>query len=168
MDHVWTCRCCGKQFDTLPLSFAPVAPDPWFAVPEAERSTRSQLSSDACVIDGKDFFIRGCLEIPILGREDVFIWGVWVSVAEPSFERIGELWGVDLREHERPFFGWLCTEISVYPRTFGLKTNVHLRNHGKRPYIELEPTDHPLALEQRAGISLQRLEEIASTLLQHH
>jgi hypothetical protein len=29
-----------------------------------------------------------------------------------------------------------------------------------RPYIELEPTDHPLAVEQRNGISVDRVAEI--------
>ncbi|MFE9812605.1 hypothetical protein [Streptomyces sp. NPDC005548] len=31
--------------------------------------------------------------------------------------------------------------------------------------VELEPTDHPLAIEQRTGISLERVREIASTVL---
>jgi hypothetical protein len=29
-----------------------------------------------------------------------------------------------------------------------------------RPFVELEPTDHPLALEQRHGISVDRVAEI--------
>jgi hypothetical protein len=33
---------------------------------------------------------------------------------------------------------------------------------GNRPSIELEPTDHALAIEQRQGISIKRVEEIAS------
>lgn len=28
------------------------------------------------------------------------------------------------------------------------------------PYVELEPTDHPLAIEQRNGITLERVKEI--------
>ena len=38
---------------------------------------------------------------------------------------------------------------------------VHLRDDGVRPYIELEPTDHPLAVEQRSnGITVDRVAEI--------
>jgi hypothetical protein len=168
MDHVWTCRCCGKQFNSLPLSFAPFAPDPWLAIPEADREQRTLLDSDVCIIDQKEFYLRGCLHIPVLGCSETFIWGVWVSLSEASFKRIGELWEVDVRADEPPFFGWLCNELPVYPQTFGLKTNVHLRNNGERPFIEVEPTDHPLAQEQRAGISLQRVEEIAMALLPRH
>lgn len=31
--------------------------------------------------------------------------------------------------------------------------------------MQLEPTDHPLALEQREGITLQRVQAIAARLL---
>ena len=46
-----------------------------------------------------------------------------------------------------------------------LKSRVHLRDHGLRPTIELEPTDHPLALEQRNGISVDRVAEIYAIML---
>jgi hypothetical protein len=168
VNHLWTCKCCGKQFNSLPMSFAPLAPDPWLAIPEAERAKRGKIDSDLCVIDQEWFFVRGCVEIPVHGHRDAFVWGVWVSVSKTSFERILELWNVKTRKQDHPFFGWLCNEISIYPKTFGLKTHVHLRNNGVRPLIELEPTDHPLAVEQSEGISLHRVEEIASRLLAHH
>ncbi|MEH2613576.1 DUF2199 domain-containing protein [Bradyrhizobium sp. AZCC 1693] len=69
---------------------------------------------------------------------------------------------VDARERARigPFFGWLSAELPVYPSTENLKTLVHLRDDGIRPYIELQPTDHPLAVEQRDGITTDRVAEI--------
>lgn len=48
----------------------------------------------------------------------------------------------------------------VWTDTLHLKTMVHLRDHGIRPVIELESTDHPLAVEQRCGITLDRVTEI--------
>ncbi|MFF0296871.1 hypothetical protein ACFYS8_16970 [Kitasatospora sp. NPDC004615] len=36
---------------------------------------------------------------------------------------------------------------------------------GQRPLIELEPTDHPLTVEQRAGITRDRVREIAEAVL---
>jgi hypothetical protein len=38
-----------------------------------------------------------------------------------------------------------------------LKTMVHTQPVGVRPSIELEPTDHPLAIEQREGITVARV-----------
>jgi hypothetical protein len=62
-------------------------------------------------------------------------------------------------------FGWLATAIAGYrPSTLGLKTNVHTQPVGERPLVELEPTDHPLAVQQRDGISLARAQEIAQWL----
>lgn len=48
--------------------------------------------------------------------------------------------------------------------TVSLKTMVHPRADGIRPYIELEPTDHPLAVEFREGITMERVQEIAEQL----
>lgn len=95
-----------------------------------------------------------------------FEWGVWVSLSQRNFLRMHELWHTPGRENEPPYFGWLSTEIPVYrPSTLSLKTQVHTRPVGERPLIELEPTDHPLAVEQRAGITVARVQEFAELLL---
>lgn len=51
-----------------------------------------------------------------------------------------------------------------YPETFNLKTLVHTRAVGLVPWIEREPTDHQLAVEQRTGITWERIHEIAELL----
>ena len=53
----------------------------------------------------------------------------------------------------------------LYPATLHLKTHVHTRAVGQRPLIELEATEHPLAVEQRNGITMERVREIAAALL---
>ncbi|HET9282637.1 MAG TPA: DUF2199 domain-containing protein [Candidatus Angelobacter sp.] len=45
------------------------------------------------------------------------------------------------------------------------ETNIHLRGGNLRPRIELQPTEHPLAVEQRTGIIIERVQEIAAALL---
>ena len=71
-------------------------------------------------------------------------------------------------ENEPPKPGLLCNNISEYPPTLNLKTYLHLRGGNLRPSIELELTDHPLAVDQRQGISIERVEEIAVTFSLHH
>ena len=142
---------------TLPLSY--------FAIPEAERESRCVIGSDDCVIDGKSFFVRGCIEIPVHGEADPFIWGVWVSLSERNFGEWAKVLGDKRRSHVGPFVGWLDAWLKPYPDTMNLKTRVHLRDDGVRPYIELEPTDHPLSVEQRAGISVARVAEIYSAMV---
>ena len=167
MDMDWTCKCCGKQYNSLPLAFALDVPDPWLAVPEGERRLRGTLTTDRCIIDRKEFCVRGRLEIPVIDRDDYFIWGIWASVSREGYDRISELWNTELREHEPPIPGTLCSDLPIYPRTAGLRCSLHLRNAGRRPSIKLEPADHPLAVEQRNGITLERVKEIAAAVQRH-
>lgn len=125
-------------------------------------------SFDADVIKGEHFFVCGRLVIPVTDAAPSaeFDWGVWVSLSRGSFTRALSLWTTAGREREASYFGWLSTELPLYqPSTLSLKTHVHTQAVGQRPLIELEPTDHPLAVEQRAGITLARVQEIAETLL---
>lgn len=102
----------------------------------------------------------------MIGGEDVFSWGVWVSLSKVNFSRALEVWNTPGREAEKPYFGWLCTELALYPEsTTNLKTNAHTRPVGNRPFIELEPTGHPLAVEQRNGITPDRVREIATAVM---
>lgn len=168
MDYAWTCGCCGKQFNQLPLDFGFNAPAHWHDIPEAERATRAKLDADFCFI-GDDIFTRGCLEIPIIDYpSDVFVFGVWTTVSRKSYERIMELWEAPVIENEPPLFGWFCNNIKGYPSTIGLKTHLHPRAGGMRHKIELEPTDHPLVIEQRQGITLNRVKEIAALAHTRH
>ena len=136
-------------------------PPQLFQIPENDREQRAILSSDDCVIDNKWFFIRGCLEIPVHGEKEPFIWGVWVSLSKDNFEEYIQYFGVEKRSHLGPYFGWLAAEIWIYPGSMlNLKTKVHIRDSNTRPLVELEPTEHLLAIEQREGISHERLQEI--------
>jgi len=161
----FVCHTCGQNHPELPMSFGMDAPALYDSIPTEERGTRCELTSDLCVIDGQHFFIRGCLEIPVLDGDDPFVWGVWCSLSEKNFRRTVEMWEVQGRENEPPYFGWLSTSLPLYPSTLNLKTHVHTRPLGQRPLIELEPTDHPLAVEQRQGITMVRVREIAAALL---
>jgi len=75
-----------------------------------------------------------------------------------------ELWLDEKRVNEPAYFGWFSNSIPSYPETLHLKTAVHSRNVGLRPYVELEATDHPLALEQRRGITMVRVQHIAEQM----
>ena len=151
MAFEFTCASCGQLHRGMP-TFGADAPLSYYEVPEADRGKRCSLGSDDCVIDEKSFFVRGCIDIPVHGEEEQFSWGVWVSLSEASFSEWIACFDEPRRSQVGPFFGWLNAWLKPYPDTLSLKTRVHLRDNGIRPYIELEPTDHPLALEQMEGI----------------
>ncbi len=77
----------------------------WFGLPEAERAARAVLSEDLCTIDGIEHYVRGSLEVPVIGCPELFVWGVWVSISDASLKRILELWDAPVVENEPPRFG---------------------------------------------------------------
>lgn len=154
------CNSCGETHQGTP-TFGWTYPVQYLSIPKEEREQRISLGTDDCVIDEKHFFIRGCLEIPVIGESEPFAWGVWVSLSKENFTQFIQYFGNEKRAHIGPFFGWLCSDIWLYPtQTLNLKTQVHLRDNMTRPYIELERTSHPLAIEQREGVSVARIAEI--------
>lgn len=159
------CTACGEIHEGIP-SYAAAAPLSYALVPENERAARCELGSDHCVIDGTSFYVRGCIDIPVEGEDEPFSWGVWVSLSEASYKAWADAYDLEQRAHIGPFFGWLNTSLEPYPLTQAIKTHVHLRDDGMRPYIELEHTGYLLSVEQREGISRARLAEIL-TLMQH-
>ena len=136
------------------------APRNWFGMSEVERTTRGKLTTDLCTIDGTEHYVRGCIEIPVSDCAETFIWGVWVSVSEASFQYVLSRWDDEIPGDEPPRFGWLCNWISEYPEPHEIRCHVFIRSGNLRPRIVLEPTDYPLALEQSQGITLDRVKQI--------
>jgi len=160
-DLSFTCSVCGKTHEGLPnLGFD--YPIYYHQLNETERRELARLTSDTCVINDDDFFIRGCLEIPIHGRSDPFTYGVWVTLSRDNFARYEEFYEDRNRkiEGDSPYFGWFSNQIPGYAETLNLKTHVHLRPYPLRPRIELEPTDHQLSIDQRNGFTVERLRSL--------
>jgi hypothetical protein len=130
------------------------------------RDARALIGSDQCVIDEQWFFIRGCLEVPILGNDEPFVWGLWASIKEDVYDEISDCWTLEERDKlHGPFKGRLANSLTVYPETLNLKTEIAIQPVGTRPLFKIEETNHLLAQEQSSGISLARAMELASLLL---
>jgi len=156
-------RGCGHGTNSN-YCFGPNEPQHLGTIPLTERSSRVLMDEDLCIVDKSFFFIRGCIDLPILGTSNRFRWLVWVSISEKTLNRACEVWESTGRESEPPYFGWLNTALPYTPETVGLKTNIHTQPVGIRPLIELEPTNHPLSLEQGNGISQERAEQLAKLI----
>lgn len=169
----WKCSACSQEHDGLPLDYGADLPS-FRKLDEDERSTldfnpdwgTASLRGPDGRLE-KSYFVRGVLRIPIQGSEEHLRWGVWTTLSEKNHHRFIELFDLHERTHEPPYFGWLVTLLpkSIYPDTQMLKTHVHQREPKRRPLVELEPTDHPLAVEQREGINWKRVRFIAEIML---
>jgi hypothetical protein len=161
----FVCATCGQHHEELPMCFGASAPALWLSLSESDRSARGELTSDQCVVDGKHFFVLGRILLPVVDGPSPFIWLAWVSLSEKNFLRVCELWHTEGRENEPPYFGWLQSALPYEPTTLSLKTNLHNMPVGERPSILLEPSDHPLSLEQQHGITMARVQRIAEAAL---
>lgn len=137
-------------------SFGPPAPARYFDLSAQERTTRALLSSDQCIVDDREFYVLARLEIPVVGVDERFTWLMWVSLSESSYSAYEQSYEWPQRDHIGPFFAWIADDLPLYPATAGLKSRIHLRDNGIRPWVELEPSKHPLAVDQANGISAER------------
>jgi hypothetical protein len=161
----FACRTCGKQHEVLPLSYSVKAPLAVTAIPAEDLERRVVITPDQCVIDGKDFYLRGRILVPVIGLDEPFIWGVWAEVSPKNFLRTNDLWTMTGREMEPAFPGWLNTELFLFGNTINLEVSVQTQVVGRRPHFTVVDQNHSLAIEQSNGISLERVEEIAATVL---
>jgi hypothetical protein len=163
----FVCGTCGKEHGSLPMDLAYRKPLDYFEIPEAQRAERIFIDDDLCVIDEGRFFIRGVLPVPVHDgddAEDEFRWGVWVEVEEASFRRYLELWDAADPE-EPPFRCRLSAVLPGYPDTDTLEGDARLRGANARPVIYLRAEDHPLAREQKSGITMSRVHEILESAM---
>lgn len=158
------CSQCGKVHEGSP-SYSFNAPAPFNEQTEEVRA-RGFLNSDLCTYedeDGPHHFIRVCLEVPIHGVSEPFLWGVWVSLSKESFDHYVATF--DDPEPHATYFGWFCNYLPYYENTYALKTTVRPQSSGQRPLIELEEGDHPLMVDFHQGISVAKAQAIAEALL---
>jgi hypothetical protein len=168
-DREWVCPCCGETHSG-PFDIACDKPDFWPG--PGEKSPNSDvmmpgdphtnvLTEDFCILNGEHFFVRCVLRLPIVGTAgEHFGFGVWATLSKKNFETYLSVFDAGDAGDLGPWFGWFSNRLPGYPDTLNVKCRVHPQDHRQRPHIELEPTDHPLAIDQRQGITLDRLLEI--------
>jgi hypothetical protein len=161
----YKCATCGQVHPGLPMSFAAEFPDQYANMSREQRDARAVIGSDQCIIDQEWFFVRGCLEIPIIGTDEVFLWGLWAFVREEVFDEISECELVGREKSRGPFKGRLGNSLADYPETLNLKLRIALQPLRARPLLVIEETDHPLAIEQSSGITHDRALAMAALLL---
>ena len=171
----WKCWSCEEWHTGPCLDFGFSAPAYW-QVEEDNVAANAPpvgdgeypptfLDEDYCAINNEDFFVRGNIELLIIGTAKTFNWGVWGSLSREHFETCLRMVDDPRRVELEPMFSWLSSQIDLYPDTLNLKMYAHIREPGFRPTFELELTDHPLAQEYYNGISPERVKAIMADRL---
>lgn len=163
VQKIWTCACCGKEFEGLP-SLAFDVPVQWDKLSRLEK-WRSRKDSDFCEVTHNsgetDRFIRCVLPIPVPDINEEFTFGVWISVSETSWRNYRSGYETGEYPTER-CFGYLMHEIPGYPSSTLLHCDVVFQPNNQRPRVELHETDHPLFAAQNDDVSKVQIDEWVS------
>ena len=160
------CHTCGQWHDELSLDVGFDEPLYIAELSADERAAQVTSAGDFLVWNGDQgthYFVRGVIEVPIRDSAEVFCFGVWTTLSAESYETARAAY--DANESAGPFFGWLSNRLTpVYADTLGLKTDVNVRPDHK-PCVVLHCSPHPMHVEQRDGITMDRVRQIVEAVL---
>ena len=161
----WRCSRCVELHHGL-MDLAARAPDPWpdensYEPNSALRLEGDFLSEDFCVLDGKYFFVRSVLEIPVRGIDAPWGFGCWTKLSRVNFDKY--VGGFDSGEYEDdgPWFGWLSNQLKTYFEDLEpIGVDVFPQPRRQRPRLVVQDPDHPLAAAQADGINPEAMVEL--------
>jgi len=167
----WKCPCCDQDFSGLPLDYNMAVPEDIIQIPREHWDGRAMISRHFCWASGK-YFTRGLIELPVIGTDRSLNFGAWVGVSQEDAEFMTDVWHDGDCSKHGPFKGKLRSNLRlndrlIYGETLDIDAELHLRDDVV-PLIKLLSADHPLAVDQRNGITIDRVVEIASTMLPRH
>lgn len=168
-DHHWICPCCGEEQTGLIDSVSYQYPDNWMTGDE-QTDPNGKMNEDFCIFDRgngqMERYIRCILLLPIQEHERSFMFGVWISVSEDSWEIYRD--GFESGQYSEDWcHGFLGNEIGPFPDSFILQCEVVFGEDNNRPEVFFYEADHDLVVAQANGISVGKVEEITAPLMSH-
>lgn len=156
------CSQCGEKHSAEEMELTFRRPDVVAELSDEMRAMMVKENNDLCVVDGKRFFIRGLMPLPVDSRELPYCIGMWVEVSETAFARVYSLWDADEQLSEPPFDAKIANEVPTVGGALGLDAELHLTGPTTRPDVFLRKSAHPLYVEQTSGIDAHRAFEYSA------
>jgi hypothetical protein len=163
MNNTVVCSVCGKSHRKSESELFFQRPDVVHVLSEEERENRCKSTSDAWMLDGERFFLRGLLPLPVRDESRRYNIGVWAEVSREVFTRVNELWIDPAQSAEPRMPAALANELPLVSDTLGLSVAVQLTGPSTRPEYYVATTEHPLYSEQGLGISAHRALEYSDS-----
>lgn len=156
----FVCSICGKAHEGL-QAVAYLRPQYWLGL-TPEQQSQGKIDQDLCATFDGHSFVRCALRLPLTdGPERTLEFGPWSSLSEKNFWRYVETFQDPEQSKIGDTFGWLSNEIKGFPASLNLSCRVEPQDNNQRPLILVDPSDHPLSVAQRAGISFEQALRIA-------
>lgn len=140
------------------MDMAFVLPDPIYALPEDQRALRAQTHSDLCSLDGRRYFIRGVVYVPVPDLGTEFGWGVWAEVSREVFLRYQEIYDEDA-SGEPPVAGVLANMPPGYSQ-IEQPLEIHFGPSDQRPTFKPSPTESEFYREHVGGMPVRKWHRI--------
>lgn len=163
MSDGFDCSRCGETHPGPPLAYSSVAPGAWYELTDAQRAI-STLDGELCFIEGRRFFVRANIEIPVNDASTELVYAAWVELDSESIRRLVDRWDLAERAADPGYAGTLANDLAGYPQTIGLAAEVQTREPGTRARAVLSPGEHPLCIDAWEGITMPRVLEVAEML----
>jgi hypothetical protein len=154
----YKCASCDAWHVGVPSWHVP-APDSVMEMTPAEVATRVWREDDYLIVDRQHFCTLALLELPIQGMTETHAWGVWVNLSKADAKTFLRLYNDPSRAAGITFEGVLTNALPGYPTTRKLPVRLITRAYPTRPYVEIVDVDHPLAVDQRVGLTIAALRE---------
>jgi len=153
------CSCCGKMVSSEDVELAFRRPDVVAALSQDEQEARCKSTDDICELDGKRFFVRCTIPIPVHERLHEYSIGAWAEIADADFKKIWALWKDENQANEPAIAGVLANDVPLSTGALGCSVAVKLTGPKTRPHIIIADEDCSIFQEQKYGISLHRASE---------
>lgn len=155
MSELIKCSCCDKMLPANQMELTFGLPDEIFTLSAQDMEDRTEGSTDLYVLDGNRFFVRGLLPLPIEGQND-YCLGAWAEVSEEDFDKIEELWEVDVRADEPRIKANLSNSMPYTLTSGPTELEIQLQDSKSRPLFHVTTPSCTLYNEQSKGITAHR------------
>ena len=162
---MYVCAMCGREHEGPPLAydFPPIPASVGQVVGRDELEQRTRRTDDQFFLDEERFWLKGLLELPVLDAEQPLLFGVWVEVERDVLTAIERAWDTDELVRSR-FEGTFDTIVWPYKNALGLLVGLDYHSREQRPRVVVLDAAHELGREQRDGITLERVRELAARI----
>jgi len=134
-------------------------PDRIASLTEEEITEKCKFNSDIYIFEGKDFYVRCILPLPVKEKGHEYCLGVWVQVSSNSFNRIWDLWDEKDISSEPLIKGLLANEVPLTEGSINSDVTIQLIGSESRPEVNIIDQNCSLHLEQTCGITIHRASE---------
>lgn len=156
------CEVCQGPCVGVPMFYSAPEPERCHDIPKHEWGKRIVNNNSLVMIDGREYYIKGRLNFPILNSDRKLSLETWATLSNQNFIDTRDTWTMEGREkmfvpmHER-----LASNVFNYADFPQINVAIITAPVPMLPLIEVVSPHHPLYGLQKNGLRMEGLHNIA-------